>query len=153
MIESKIEYYPVTAKWVEQLSSFFYALVVAKQDTWFHPHALNSKMARYISKYNGFDYYVVQCLQLNVVGYGMLRGWEKGFDTPTLGLAICPGHQRKGLGKQLLEHLHETAVERGALKVRLKVYPNNVSAIRLYHSAVYKLVDEENGQIVGYKEL
>ncbi len=84
-----------------------------------------------------------------MAGYGMLRGWDEGYEIPSLGIAILPGYQRKGLGRLLMTHLHEVARQRGAKRIRLKVYARNAAAVSLYSSLGYKLEPIDGGQYLG----
>lgn len=49
-----------------------------------------------------------------------------------LNLCVHPDHQARGLGKMLLAHLLEIAVERYANMTFLEVRPSNFSAIKMY---------------------
>lgn len=73
-----------------------------------------------------------------VVAYGMLRGWEEGFEVPSLGIAVDRQWRGLGLGRRLMSHLHAVAAERGASTVRLKVDRTNTAAIALYRSFGYE---------------
>ena len=53
-----------------------------------------------------------------------------------------------------MQLLHATAKRRGAKKIRLKVYPDNVRAVRLYQSCGYRFDDAtQNEQLVGFFEV
>ncbi len=59
----------------------------------------------------------------SIVAYGMLRGWDEGYETPSLGIAVHSEWQARGVGRRMMEHLHQVARVRGAKRIRLKVYP------------------------------
>jgi [ribosomal protein S18]-alanine N-acetyltransferase len=86
-------------------------------------------------------------------GYGILRGWEAGFDIPSLGVWIGSEFREQGLGRFLMEALHVMARDRGAPGIRLRVYPDNVRAIRVYRKLGYEFSSVEEGQLVGYLSL
>lgn len=50
------------------------------------------------------------------------------------GLAVLPGHQGRGLGRQLVEAAKDLAGARGARKLTLRVLGPNTGARRLYES-------------------
>jgi len=84
----------------------------------------------------------------------MLRGWDEGYAVPSLGIAVRAEAQGSGLGRLVMGYLHTEARRRGAPRIRLKVYPDNVRAVELYRSLGYEYRPElESGQLVGYKEL
>jgi ribosomal-protein-alanine N-acetyltransferase len=49
-----------------------------------------------------------------------------------LTLCIAPSHQRKGMGRRLLEEAKRVAREKGARKVSLEVRESNMAALKLY---------------------
>lgn len=88
-----------------------------------------------------------------VLGYGLLRGWDQGYDVPSLGIAIRPDRRGQGLGILLMHFLHAAARQRGALRVRLRVHPGNARARDLYEKLGYRFEGEERGELVGFFEL
>jgi ribosomal protein S18 acetylase RimI-like enzyme len=52
-----------------------------------------------------------------------------------------------------MHFLHAAARRRGADKVRLKVYPDNIRAIELYRELGYTFEAQEAGQLVGIVDL
>ena len=89
-----------------------------------------------------------------VLGYGILRGWDEGYEIPSLGIAILPRVRGAGLGRVFMHFLAAAAKCRGAQKVRLRVMSRNARAIRLYQSLGYEFsADEDGGHLVGFLEL
>jgi ribosomal protein S18 acetylase RimI-like enzyme len=88
-----------------------------------------------------------------ILGYGMLRGWDEGYTVPSLGIAIRPSAREQGLGELMVRFLHAAAIQRGVNRVRLKIYPNNTKALKLYKKLGYTFQGEEAGQMVGYIDL
>jgi ribosomal protein S18 acetylase RimI-like enzyme len=131
------------------LSEFFRVLCQEGDATRFHPHPLTDAEAARIVRYEGKDLYYVAVQAESVVGYGMLRGWDAGFDVPSLGIAFHPAVRGKGLGRAFMMFLHAAARQCGATRVRLKVYRENLAAIGLYESLGYRFEGEEAGQLVG----
>lgn len=122
----------------------------------FHPHPLTRSFAEEHTW--NLDIYVVAMARIkdsiSAVGYGMLRGWDAGYDVPSLGVAVSSNFRGFGLGRLMMEHLHVSARIRGSAKVRLRVYDDNKVAIRLYESLGYEWMPvKEYGQRVGILNL
>jgi ribosomal protein S18 acetylase RimI-like enzyme len=143
---------PVTPALAGSLADLFDALRAAGDERHFHPHPLTHEEAERLAGYGGLDVYRVLTDEGRVVGYGMLRGWDEGYEVPSLGIAVHPEARGVGAGRLLMEHLHEAARERGATRVRLRVYPDNTAARHLYEELGYVL-QPANGELVGVLEL
>lgn len=150
---NNIEYKIVTRQWVEKLAQFFEDIIAKKEDDFFHPHPLNLEAAKEIASFHGQDLYFLQIRINQIAGYGMLRGWDEGYSVPSLGIAIHPSFRRQGLAKKFMDFMHDQARGRGAKKVRLTVYANNIYALQLYRNFGYSFSDEKDGQVVGFFEL
>lgn len=148
-----LECVPLGPRWQGPLAEFFRALVEAGDEQEFHPHPLTQSEAERLCRYNGRDLYYVLADGPRVLAYGMLRGWDEGYDVPSLGIAVHPHERGRGIGRTLMEFLHAAARQRGSPRVRLKVYPRNQAAVRLYRRLGYAFRGEEQGQLVGYLEL
>jgi ribosomal-protein-alanine N-acetyltransferase len=158
----------------DQLAKYFKALVDNGDTKWFRPFELTDEQAAYlcntetkdkfyflegrdlISKKN--EYVVSQNVYYQyylsiIVGFGMLRGWNQGYDVPSLGISIHPDWRAKGLGRKFMNLLHKQAIKCGASKVRLSVYPDNTTAITLYNSMGYGIIDVKEGQTIMEKSL
>jgi GNAT superfamily N-acetyltransferase len=104
--------------------------------------------------YQGQDLYAVMACDDVPIGYGMLRGWDDGYLVPSLGMYILPEYRGRGMSQALMIFLHAAARLRNASRVRLKVYPQNERARRLYESMGYSFECEpQSGQLVGYVTL
>ena len=152
-MRKNLEYTLVSPSWAEKLAQFFSALVVNKDALYFHPHPFTCEMAKKIAKYEGDDLYFLQIKDNEITGYAMLRGWDEGYEIPSLGIVIHPDFRNHGLSIEFMEFLHNQARAKGVTKLRLKVYSNNTVAQHLYESLGYSFTDEENGQLIGYYEL
>jgi ribosomal protein S18 acetylase RimI-like enzyme len=116
----------------------------------FHPHPFTAAQARARAHYSGQDLYALMTFAGEVVGYGMLRGWDEGYAIPSLGIYIARPHRGTGASRVLMSYLHFAAKLKGVDAVRLKVHRDNERAFRLYISLGYRFFDEpENGQLVG----
>jgi ribosomal protein S18 acetylase RimI-like enzyme len=143
-----VTYELLTPGLAEPLARFFEALRAAGDERWFHPHPLTAAEAERLCGYGGRDVYAVLRDGDEVVAYGMLRGWDEGFDVPSLGLAAHPDARGRGGARLLAERLHEEARARGATSVRLTVYPDNAPARRLYEQLGYEL-EPHGDELVG----
>jgi [ribosomal protein S18]-alanine N-acetyltransferase len=138
---------------VVPLAEFFRKLDEAGDTRHFHPHPFTDEEAEKLSCYSGQDLYCVLVAGRQILGYGMLRGWDEGYQVPSLGIALHPAARGAGLGRMLMHFLHAAAKRRGAARIRLKVYPDNLPAITLYKSLGYIFAAEEEGQLVGHIDL
>jgi len=132
------------------LAEFFRDLRKAGDDKYFHPHPLTDDEAKRRAQYSGKDLYYVLMEGGKVIGYAMLRGWDEGYEVPSLGIAMHPSVRGMGLGKLFVRFLHVAARRRGCGKIRVKVYPENVTAVALYKKLGYSFQSEQAGQFVGF---
>lgn len=135
---------------VGALEVFFAALKDAGDERQFHPHPLNRAEAERRVRYTGADLYYVLMDEDRVIGYGMLRGWDEGYEIPSLGIAVHPAERGKGLSRFIMLFLHAAAKRRGAKKVRLTVLPDNEPALRLYRELGYAFRDMGDGRLEGH---
>jgi ribosomal-protein-alanine N-acetyltransferase len=139
----------LTTKHASLLAAFFARLRAAGIEKFFHPHALSPQDAAARAAYSGHDFYCVMLQDDAVIGYGMLRGWDEGYTIPSLGIVIDPSARGRGYGRTLMNFLHDAARQRGATRIRLKVYLQNQTALQLYRSLGYVFQEEEDGQLIG----
>ncbi len=121
----------------------------------FHPHPFTRDAARHIAERDGIrrdSYFGAFLEDGSLIGYGMLRGWDEGYEIPSFGVAVSVAHRGSGLGRRLLRHAISIARRRGAPSVMLKVHPANPNARRLYESEgfIFDLTPLEGGQIKGF---
>jgi ribosomal protein S18 acetylase RimI-like enzyme len=117
-------------------------------DSFFRPHSFAPAAARHIAQHRGRDAYLLLVDEGRAVAYGMLRGWDEGFATPSLGIAVRTDCQGRGLGRRMMEELHGLAADRGAEAVRLRVHLGNTRARRLYESMGYGYRGWERGELL-----
>ena len=135
------------------LSKFFSDLRDAGDDLYFHPHPFTNDAAKRIVGYSGRDLYYVLCIGKVIVAYGMLRGWDDGFEIPSLGIAVARAWRGRGVGNAMMHFLHVAARVRGSTMVRLKVHQDNHAAINMYKSLGYDFRLSEGDFLVGYLDL
>ena len=142
--EATVEFRSVRPPEAEALADLFQDI----DDTFFRPHPFTAEEARRIANLEGRDVYVLLFDGDRAVAYGMLRGWNEGFETPSLGIAVRTDSHRRGFGRLMMGHLHEVARAHGAEMVRLRVHPDNQRARRLYQSMGYRYAGEDRGELV-----
>jgi phosphomannomutase len=135
---------------VAQIAKLFTLIAHAPETKSFHPHPFNEKQAREIADYQGQDLYLGLFENDELIGYGMLRGWDAGYKIPSLGIYLAPVARGRRLSTKLMTELHQAARGKNAPSVRLKVYPDNVIAVNLYKRMGYFFDSEEEGQLVGH---
>ncbi len=121
--------------------------------TFFRPHPFTPRQAWRIASQTGKDIHALLVLDGRPMAYGMLRGWDEGYDTPSLGIAVRTSEQRKGYGRALMAGLHALAARRGAEQVRLRVHPGNVRARRMYELLGYQYRGVERGELLMVMDL
>ena len=134
----------------DAVSRFFASLSLdAEAMATFHPHPFTPQQASVIAHYRGRDYYGAMLIGDEMVAYGMLRGWDEGFEVPSLGIVVSASHRGLGLGRGMMDHLHAVARDRGAHTIRLKVYKSNAVAAQLYRRMGYVLSDHNEREWLG----
>lgn len=135
------------------LIEFFHKIAESGDDEYFHPHPFTAEFAYRIAEYRGGDLYYIMVDQQQIAGYGMLRGWDDGYEVPSLGIIIHPNFRGKRLGRHLMVFLHQQARRCQAKQLRLKVYADNLRAIDLYKTLGYEFQKIETGQLMGIVDL
>lgn len=146
-----IEYKKISEVKPIELFNFFDEILNNNDDLVFHPHAFDKVTAEDLcSNYNGSDLYYVIYLNREVVGYGILRGWDEGYDIPSLGIILSKNIRGTGISKNFMDFLHLAAKMKGAKCVRLKVYKSNVTAINLYNNLGYRFEEFNDNTLLGH---
>lgn len=143
------------SQWREGLQQFFQDMKENGDDVFFSPHPADDDSIRRIADLNGKDLYYLLVEDGRVLGYGMLRGWDEGYQIPSLGLAIHPLVRGAGLGKIFMNFLHVLAFRKGASTVRLRVHKNNDKAVGLYKTLGYVFEEDvkQADYLVGFKNI
>lgn len=132
------------------VSELFAEIVASGAARWFHPHPFDGETVARLCAAAGRDLYLVAMDRHGCAGWGMLRGWEAGYEVPSLGIYVADRARGTGVARALMERLHLAAAARGAPAVRLKVYPDNQRAVALYRRLGYVFAPGlEQGQLVG----
>ncbi len=119
------------------------------KDAFFTPHSFDAETAKSICSGTSKDkFFGMYIRNQNMVAYGMLRGYEEGFTTPSLGIYVHSSHRGRGYGHTMMEKLHDAAKALGSTQVRLTVLKSNAKAISLYKKMGYTF-DENEEKFVG----
>jgi len=135
------------------LQVFFNHLGDPVHNQFFTPHPFTPEKATQLAFYQGQDMYYAMLLGQQMIGYGMLRGWDEGFAIPSLGIALHESARGKGLSTLFMLFLHQVARLRLAEKIRLKVHPQNVAALALYQRLGYIFDGQDKGEQIGFLRL
>lgn len=141
--------------WEDAVSRFFSDLEAKGDDTFFHPHAADRVNLCAVVRDAGDDLYYLFVRGRDVLGYGLLRGWNEGYEMPSLGIAVHPSMRGTGLGRLIMEFLEAMAGMRGAPSIRLRVHKDNAIARDMYARRGYRLMpdDRDESLLVGVKSL
>jgi len=151
---STIEFIRLTPDYLKCLTHFFEEINSPEYTNFFSPHPFNGENAGYVCSYQGRDlYYAIFLDKAEIIGYGMLRGWDEGYETPALGLCLLKKYQGIGIGGAFLSFLETAAALNGCRKVMLKVKKTNRIAKTLYESRGYVFQDHNGEFMIGYKIL
>ena len=72
---------------------------------------------------------------------------------PSLGIALSSEARGSGLARAFMLFLHSAARLRGASRIRLTVFRNNVRAVALYRSLGYRFETKNSEEDVGFFDL
>ncbi len=149
-----IEIVRLRAAHQKSLADYFKNINLPEYTKDFFPHPFDEENARRICEYPGRDlYYSVLMDGKEVIGYGMIRGWDEGYEVPSLGICIVRKYQGKGLGRLMLKFLETVSKLQGTDKIMLKVKKDNETAIKLYESHRYVFREYDGNFLIGYKDL
>ena len=152
--KKELEISVLSPRWEKSLAVFFAALLKNRDNKYFHPHDLTPEEAERRCNYRGNDIYYVCAEGEDILGYAMLRGWDEGYEIPSVGIVVHPSTRGEGLGKMLMHFLHTVARRKGAKRVRLTVYKENIAAMKLYEKIGYKFQSENTeARQVGFYDL
>ena len=151
---STLQITPLSPELERQLLKFFEEIDRDEYKLDFHPHPFSAEYAKKISGHTGRDlYFAVLKDSADMVGYGMLRGWDEGYEIPSIGLCILKQFQGMGIGNLLLNFLEAVARFNECKKVMLKVRKGNNVARTLYERREYALTAYNDEFLIGIKNL
>lgn len=102
---------------------------------------------------NDFFYGIYSSKKL--IGFYMLRGFDKGYKIPSYGVFIKEEFAGKGLGRLTLDHAISQSRLLGCKRIMLKVHPENTNAKELYLRTGFKQegYDPKNSNLIMFKDL
>lgn len=147
-----VEFHP---GWESALQAFLQEIERNDGSRFFLPHPSDRQTLQKLASRTGRDIYCLMVEGQRVIGYGLLRGWDEGFDIPSLGVAIDARYRSGGLGAFLMSYLELMAARRAAKAVRLRVSKRNAAAISLYSARGYEWEPDSGNEelMVGIKRL
>ncbi len=150
-----VSFISFTPPWIHRLLEFGEEIRMHGDDYYFSPHQFTVNALSKLAYHPGNDLYYLMITDDKILGYGFLRGWEEGFEVPSLGIAIHPSAQCGGLGKHFMVFLHDMASQKGAEKIRLRVRKDNEKAIKLYKRLSYSFKEDmDNSEyLIGMRKL
>lgn len=116
----------------------------------FDPFPLTADVAHRLAEHAGRD----RCFGAfdptgELVAMSMLRGWDEGFEIPSLGMLVDHEHHGRGIGGAVLDATIAAARGLGAGAVRLSVYATNPVAHRLYRGRGFTEIDRADVERAG----
>lgn len=131
------------------LQQFFEHLSTLGEEHFFSPHPFTRQEAARMCRGDFLDYYCLARYGETPIAYGMLRGWDEGYEIPSLGITVRPDYRGLGVGVTMMQYLHLVAKLYGAKNVRLKVKRDNIKAKSLYEDLGYDFKDTETEYLIG----
>jgi len=88
------------------------------------------------------------------VAFGLIRGFDEGWDDKCLGIAVHKDFRGQGYGYRMLDKIIGISKNLGLTQLRLHVHPDNKAAIKLYMGMEFrKKGTRDNGEWIMYKNL
>ena len=104
----------------------------------------------YVAEING---QIVGAAYSRILAEPDIRGFGNiDADTPELAISVLSEHRGQGIGKKLLDALHNELIRRGYPRISLSVQKTN-PALRLYERAGYIVVEEQETDFLMVKQL
>lgn len=151
---SFIEIVRLRQEYLDHLLLFFKEINFPEYRNDFSPHPFDAENAHRICTYRGRDLYYSMLLDNSqIIGYCMLRGWDEGYDTPSLGICVLKKYQRLGMGRLLMNFLEAVARLNGSVAILLKVKKDNMAAKNLYLTQKYIFSEYDENFLIGHKSL
>ena len=134
---------------INPLWSMFLKTAEGNYAQYYYPYDLTLVTAETLCHYYGKDLHYALVDGVAIVGHGMLRGWDEGYDIPSLGIVIHPEVSGMGLGTMFVQFLHSAAWMRGCSKIKLSVHKNNKPAYNLYKKLGYIFTEKNSEELIG----
>jgi len=116
----------------------------------FHHPSIESLLAE-----QGKDVFMGMYRGDRLIGFFMLRGWNRGYKTPAYGVLIDERYSDYGLTRLSLKLAKSICKLRHVPRIMLKVNPDNIIAKRLFEEAGFAQtgVDPQTGNLVYHFDI
>lgn len=121
----------------------------------FYPFGFDRAAVSAVLARRGLDVFTGLYWQGRMVGFFMLRGWNEGYEVPAFGIIIDEKFRGHGLEMLCLDAAKAICRLRGAVRIMLKMHPENISAKGVARKIgfVQTGIEPESGNIVYHMEL
>jgi len=119
----------------------------------FTPHTFTREIITEILETAKLDLYYVVLYEDKVIGYGMLRGMNEGYENFSLGIGIDKNYYGTGFSRMFMNFLEFQSILRGHSDIRLRVMNDNKRAYHLYLKLGYVFSKFDDYSLVGVKKL
>lgn len=108
----------------------------------FRPHPLTQERAEQICCQPRQDYYMVGLIGEAPAAYGILRGWDEGFQRPTAGMVVLPEFRGRGYGTAVVRELIQEAQRREAPSVLVHIDLDNLASRRIFEKLGFTVTSQ-----------
>lgn len=120
----------------------------------FHPHPLTDEFAHFACTHRGRDqFYGFFDEDDTLIAYGMLRGWDEGYEIPAVGLIVHPALRGRGQSEAFMRCLSSAAAAAGATRIRGRLLKRNTISRRMCERVGYKFTIDDGDYLIGYADL
>ena len=121
----------------------------------FIPFDFSESSVKKILSEKRLDKYFGLFLKKDLIGFYMLRGFDKGYEIPSYGVWISSKYANMGLSTLTLYHAFAFCKLNGIKTLMLKVHPDNFTAKNLYEKLGFKQTgfDEKINNIIYHKSI
>ena len=134
----------------ENVNDLFHFLI-KNENKFFIPHDINKETL--YDNINSKDKYYIMLKENIIIGYGMLRGYDEGYDIPSLGIIIDKDYRGNGFSKIMMKFLEDETLKYGSNMIRLTVFKKNKKAISLYKNLGYIFQEYDDNSLLGIKKI
>jgi ribosomal-protein-alanine N-acetyltransferase len=120
---------------------------------YFTPHPIDGLHISNIIDNKKKDYYIIVFNENKIIGYLLLRGYDEGYEIPSLGIILDKNYRGSGLSKLCMYYLEYITFLNCSDKIRLTVKKENKIAINLYQKLGYKLSELDENNLLGIKKI
>lgn len=121
-----------------------------------HKRALSDAELRFFTEVDGHDHYALVAVKQGaagregeVVGVARYVCLDGNPDTAEIAVAVVDDHQRRGIGRLLLERLGQAAFEHGIRRIRVHLLAENLPVRRLLDELFGRGALKREGEIIS----